>query len=131
MDVGNPSNFVRIMEMFLQDASKLKEMLSGYTISDEITRKTIARVYKDYGYILDPHGAVGFKALEAYLAQHPGQKGIFLETAHPVKFPEVVEEEIGTKLEIPDAVAPLFTKIKKSIPAEADYHWFKEWMLGR
>lgn len=131
MDVGNPSNFVRIMELFLQDASKLKEMLSGYTISDETTRQTIARVYKNYGYILDPHGAVGFKALEDYLLKHPGQKGIFLETAHPVKFPEVVEAEIDCKLEIPESVKPLFEKEKKSILLEAEYGVFKEWMMGR
>jgi threonine synthase len=131
MDVGNPSNFVRIMELFLQDASKLSTMLSGYTISDETTRHTIARVYKDYGYILDPHGAVGFKALEDYLQKHPGQKGIFLETAHPVKFPEVVEEEIGRKLEIPEGVRPLFHREKQSIILEADYEVFKGWMMGR
>lgn len=131
MDVGNPSNFVRIMELFLHDTQKLKNMLSGFTVSDETTRQTISRVYKDFNYILDPHGAVGFKALEAYLSKHPEQKGIFLETAHPVKFPEVVEDEIGRKLDVPDEVKPLFKKEKRSIEMKADYEIFKEWMLER
>lgn len=131
MDVGNPSNFVRIMEMFLQDASKLNEMLSGYTISDETTRQTIKQVWKNYKYILDPHGAVGFKALDAYLEKHPGQKGIFLETAHPVKFPEVVEQEIHSKLDIPEKIKPLLDKEKSSILLPADFEGFKRWMLSR
>jgi len=131
MDVGSPSNFVRIMELFLQNTNELKTMLSGDTVTDQTTKETIARVFTQYHYILDPHGAVGFKALEDYLANHPGQKGIFLETAHPVKFPDVVEESIGQKLPIPEEVKPLFEKEKKSILLEADYEVFKEWMMGR
>lgn len=131
MDVGSPSNFVRIMELFSQDSTPLMQMLSGATISDETTRATIARVYHDYNYITDPHGAVGFTALEDYLHAHPGQKGIFLETAHPVKFPDVVEEVIGQKLPIPEDVKPLFEKEKKSIEMEGDYERFKEWLLKK
>lgn len=131
MDVGSPSNFVRIMELFVQNTAKLKAMLSGQTITDPVTKETIARVFNQYHYILDPHGAVGFKALEDYLASHPGQKGIFLETAHPVKFPDVVEEAIGQKLPVPEEVRPLFEKEKKSIFLEADYEVFKGWMMGK
>ncbi len=131
MDVGSPSNFVRIMELFVQDTEALKNMLSGSTISDAVTKETIARVYKDYHYILDPHGAVGFKALEDYLAAHPGEKGIVLETAHPVKFPEVVEASIGQKLDLPESVKPLFEKTKKSIKMDGEYEELKEWLLGR
>jgi threonine synthase len=130
MDVGSPSNFVRIMELFVQNTDELKAILSGDTVTDQTTRETIARVFNQYRYILDPHGAVGFKALEDYLAAHPGQKGIFLETAHPVKFPDVVEEAIREKLEIPEEVKPLFEKEKKSILLDADYEVFKEWMMG-
>jgi threonine synthase len=129
MDVGSPSNFVRIMELFVQDASQLKNVLSGFTVSDVTTKATIKRVYQQTGYILDPHGAVGYTALEDYLQSHPGQKGIFLETAHPVKFPDVVEDAIGQKLPIPESVAPLFEKEKRSILLEADYEAFKGWML--
>ncbi len=131
MDVGSPSNFVRIMELFVQDSTQLKQILSGATVSDETTRATIARVYQDYNYITDPHGAVGFTALEDYLKFHPGQKGIFLETAHPVKFPDVVEDAIGQKLPIPEEVKPLFEKEKKSIEMEGDYEGFKEWLLKK
>lgn len=131
MDVGNPSNFVRIMELFLQDKRKLQTMLSGYTVTDATTRHTIARVYRAYGYMLDPHGAVGFSALESYLSLHPGQKGIFLETAHPVKFPEVVEEETGSSLAIPAALLPLYAKEKRYISLPAHYAAFKEWMMGK
>ncbi len=131
MDVGSPSNFVRIMELFAQDQTRLKEMLSGTTITDEVTKETIAYVFSTFGYTLDPHGAVGFKALEDHLAAHPGQKGIFLETAHPVKFPEVVEEAIGEKLPIPDEVKPLFEKEKKSVLLKAEYDRFKGWMMDR
>lgn len=131
MDVGNPSNFVRIMELFLEDQSQLRSMLSGYSINDETTLQTIEQVWKNYNYILDPHGAVGFKALDAYLEKHPGQKGIFLETAHPIKFPEVVEQEIHTKLDIPEKVKPLLVKEKSSILLHADFEGFKRWMLSR
>jgi len=131
MDVGSPSNFVRIMELFVQNTSALKTMLSGDTVTDQTTKETIARVFSQYHYILDPHGAVGFKALEDYQAANPGQKGIFLETAHPVKFPDVVEEAIGQKLPVPEEVKPLFEKEKKSRLMEAEYGVFKEWMMGR
>lgn len=131
MDVGSPSNFVRILELFVQNTDELKAMLSGDTITDQTTKETIARVFTQYHYILDPHGAVGFKALEDYLAAHPGQKGIFLETAHPVKFPDVVEEAIGQKLPVPEEVKPLFEKEKKSLLMEAEYEVFKGWMMGR
>ena len=106
-------------------------MLSGDTVTDPTTKETIARVFTQYHYILDPHGAVGYKALEDYLSTHPGQKGIFLETAHPVKFPDVVEEAIGQKLLVPEEVKPLFGKEKRSTMMEADYGVFKVWMMGR
>lgn len=104
MDVANPSNFVRIMEMFGEQVPELKEKLSAYSISDEETRATIKNVFEEYKYLLDPHGAVGFAALEKYLSNHPNQKGIVLETAHPVKFYDVVEPVINMEVAIPGAV---------------------------
>jgi len=128
MDVANPSNFVRIMEMYDQELKSLKQNLSGTSISDDVTRQTIREVFNTSGYILDPHGAVGYHALDDYLQSHGG-KGIFLETAHPVKFPDVVEEMIGHKLDIPESVAPLFSKQKRSIPIDAGFDHLKAWML--
>ncbi|MES2649799.1 MAG: threonine synthase [Bacteroidota bacterium] len=131
MDVANPSNFIRIMEMYDHKLSKLKTKLSSVSIDDDVTKETISQVYNQTGYILDPHGAVGYKALLEYLTANPQQKGIFLETAHPVKFPDVVEEMIEKKLDIPVSVAPLFTRQKQSIMMDATFDPFKEWLMNR
>ncbi|MEI9908462.1 MAG: threonine synthase [Bacteroidota bacterium] len=90
MDVGNPSNFIRILEIFHHQFPELKNKLSSYSITDEETIHTISEAYKQHSYTLDPHGAVGYLALKRYLEKHPDSKGIFLETAHPVKFPDAV-----------------------------------------
>ncbi|MBP6732875.1 MAG: threonine synthase, partial [Chitinophagales bacterium] len=90
MDVGNPSNLVRLQQLFENNFEKIKDFISSYSISDAETAATIARVYKDYNYTLDPHGAVAFSALEKYVTTNNTGTGLFLETAHPVKFNEVV-----------------------------------------
>lgn len=131
MDVANPSNFVRIMEMYDHQLSHLKTKLSSVSVDDATTKETIGEVFKQTGYTLDPHGAVGYKALLDYLVEHPAEKGFFLETAHPVKFPDVVEEMIGKTLDIPEAVMPLFTKEKKSILMDAGFDALKEWLMHR
>ena len=128
MDVGNPSNFVRIMEILENNFPALTNALSSYSIDDSNTKSTIARVYKTNNYTLDPHGAVAFAAAEIYLANHPQAKTIILETAHPVKFPEVVEEAIGEKIAIPASVEFLLDKEKISIPLAANFAAFKNWM---
>jgi threonine synthase len=129
MDVGSPSNFIRVMELFGSNYEHIKEKISGYTVSDEITKQTIADVYRQFGYILDPHGAVAYDALEQYLSHHPEQKGIFLETAHPVKFPDTVEAMIGKKIEIPESAKYLFEKEKHSVKMNASFVDLKEWLL--
>lgn len=129
MDVGSPSNFIRVMELFGSNYEQIKEKISGYTVSDEITKQTIADVYREFGYILDPHGAVAYDALEQYLSHHPEQKGIFLETAHPVKFPDTVEAMIGKKIEIPESAKYLFEKEKHSVKMNASFVDLKEWLL--
>jgi threonine synthase len=144
MDVGNPSNFVRILEIMQNNFDELKHALSSYSYDDITTQATITRVYNDYGYTLDPHGAVAFLAAEEFIHDHAHAithynhtveampvHAIILETAHPVKFPEVVEEAIGHKLDIPASVQYLLDKPKKSIPLSADYAAFKQWMLGK
>jgi threonine synthase len=128
MDVGNPSNFVRVLEIFQRDFLKLKDVLESKSVSDETTAATMQKVYQDFGYILDPHGAVGFRVLADYLGRHPADKGIFLETAHPVKF-DSVDEIIGKSIPPPAAVRELLTKKKLAIGMEADYDQLKEVLL--
>jgi threonine synthase len=120
MDVGNPSNFVRIMELFEQNLGSLKNVLSSYSISDSETRDTIAKVFKEKHYTLDPHGAVAFLALKQHLEKNPGQKGLFLETAHPSKFYDVIEPVIGQQVEIPNEIRVLMNKQKHTIKMKAN-----------
>ncbi|NNV55228.1 threonine synthase [Limnovirga soli] len=131
MDVGNPSNFVRIMELFKQQLPDLQKVLSSYSISDEITAQTIKKVFEEEHYMLDPHGAVAYYALEQYMKTHDGGKGIFLETAHPVKFPETVEEATNTKIPFPESVQHLIGKEKISVVMDASFNTFKSWLLSR
>ncbi|MES2882645.1 MAG: threonine synthase [Bacteroidota bacterium] len=130
MDVGNPSNFTRVLQLFQQNYGLLKNTLSSYSISDEETKQTIAEVYQNNNYLTDPHGAVGYAALKKYLQQHPNQQGIFLETAHPVKFCDVVEPVIGKKIELPASVALLALKEKRSIKIKSRYSELKEFLLS-
>ncbi|MFN5133736.1 MAG: threonine synthase, partial [Chitinophagaceae bacterium] len=102
MDVGNPSNFIRILELFHHQFPQLKENLTAYSITDDETKATMKKVYDEFGYVLDPHGAVGYLALERYLEQHPSSKGMILETAHPVKFYDVVEPVLNRTIEMPE-----------------------------
>jgi threonine synthase len=129
MDVGNPSNFVRILEIFHHHFPELKSKLSSYSITDAETIATIQEVYKKDNYVLDPHGAVGYLSLQRYLQNHSEQKGIVLETAHPVKFPDAVESCIGKPIEIPVAVQSIMDREKKSVLIKADYGQFKEYLL--
>jgi threonine synthase len=131
MDVGNPSNFIRIMEIMKYNFESLQKGLSSYSYDDAATASTIHRVYKTNDYILDPHGAVAFLAAEQFIKEQEGARAIILETAHPVKFPEVVEEAIGHTIEIPDSVKYLLDKEKVAIPIGASFAGFKEWMLSK
>ncbi|MGI8469911.1 MAG: threonine synthase [Pyrinomonadaceae bacterium] len=130
MDVANPSNFARILEMFDNDYLNLKEIMNATSVSDEATAATMLEVYQKYGYILDPHGAVGFYTLRKYLEKHPDKKGFFLETAHPIKF-DSVEKIIGTCGATPEAVKDLFSRPKHSTEIEANYEDLKEILLKK
>ena len=130
MDVGNPSNFVRILELFHNEFGSISSVLSGFSISDAETRETLGRVYRAYNYLLDTHGAVGYAALEKYLQQHADNKGIVLETAHPVKFYDVVEPVIGTEVPQPASILDLEGREKKSIRLDADYASLKAILLA-
>jgi threonine synthase len=126
MDVGNPSNFVRIMELFHQQIADLKKVISSVSITDAQTKETIKTVYETHHYLLDPHGAVGYHALEQYLEKHSDQKGFILETAHPVKFYDVVEPVIGEAIPIPPSIQAEMQKEKKSQKIKADGDILKE-----
>jgi threonine synthase len=129
MDVGDPSNFVRVLELFDKEFNSLKNVLSSYSISDDETKNIIKEVYQNENYLLDPHGAVGYLSLRKYLENHPNQNGIFLETAHPVKFYDVVEPVINEKISLPDSVKMLLDKEKKSIKMDVHYDTLKEYLL--
>jgi threonine synthase len=129
MDVGNPSNFVRILQIFHNQLGDLRKILSGYSINDNETRETIAAVYRQYGYLPDPHGAVGYLALERYLQQHAGAKGMFLETAHPVKFYDVVEPVINETVPVPEAIQSQLKLAKKSQLINPEYAELKQVLL--
>ena len=131
MDVGNPSNFIRILEIFNNEFHSLKKVISSVAVSDEETRKIIKEVYEQEDYLLDPHGAVGYLALEQYLQRHPYQKGIVLETAHPIKFYDVIEPIIQQKISIPERIKDIKIKTKNSIRVKADYQGLKDYLLSR
>jgi threonine synthase len=129
MDVSDPSNFVRIMELFNQGSNELKKILSSYTITDDQTRSTLSSVFQQYHYLLDPHGAVAYSALERYLREYSNEKGVILETAHPVKFYDVIESLIAQAIPVPDAVAVQLKKEKKSTKIGTDANELKEFLL--
>jgi len=130
MDVGAPSNWVRIAEMFDNDLDRLRSVLDAESIDDEITAATMREVHRSVGYTLDPHGAVAYHALENYLEAHPGEYGIFLETAHPVKF-DSVEQIIGTAVEAPGSIERLADLPKRSIEVENDYDSLRQVILTK
>jgi len=129
MDVGDPNNFIRILELFEEDTSELARILSAYSISDDETRQTIKRVYKEDKYLLDPHGAVGYLSLDRYLKDNPGVKGFFVETAHPVKFYDVVEPLIGEKIPLPKSVEQIMDKEGTATKMDLDYSFLKGFLL--
>lgn len=131
MDVGDPSNFTRILELFGQQFEQLRDMISGYSINDELTVQTIREVYEKYGYLLEPHSAVAFAALEQYLIEHPGKKGFILGTAHPVKFPDAVEKATHIKVAIPAGLKDLMEKEKKTVEIHADFEELKRFLLNK
>ncbi|HLF46002.1 MAG TPA: threonine synthase [Chitinophagaceae bacterium] len=129
MDVGDPSNFVRILEIFNHEFNDLKKGLSSFSITDVETVATIKEVFEQHNYILDPHGAVGYLALQKYLAEHNNTKGIFLETAHPVKFPAAVVSVTGKVIEVPESIAAIMDQETKSTMMQADFSFLKEYLL--
>lgn len=124
MDVGNPSNAIRIFELYHNSYSSLKKQISSYSISDETTKNTITKVHAQYNYILDPHTAVAYAALDQHLSINQDQKGIVLATADPFKFLETVENAIGSSIDLPIELQTLLNGEKKSILLSTDYECF-------
>ncbi len=128
MDVGNPSNFIRIQEIYKNNFEALKENLSSYSFSDEETKTAMQEIYSNYNYVADPHGAVGYLGAKAYLKENPETHCVFLETAHPTKFLDVVEGVIQQKQELPAQIKEVIDKEKVAITIST-YEELKDFLL--
>lgn len=126
MDVGDPSNFTRIKELFKGREAELKENISSFSISDALTRKTIRMAADELDYVMDPHTAVAYAALEEWKTKNGKKPGIILGTAHSVKFPEVVEEEIQKKITLPEALFSIMQKVKYAELISPDYQILRD-----
>ncbi len=140
MDVGNPSNFYRMVSLYMDTKApvslecspwnNMKKDISGYSFDDNITQKAMKRAYSQFDkYIFEPHGAVGLLAWEAYLNENSDAQGIILETAHPSKFLDVVEETLEIKVDIPERLANLANKKKEATLMAPDFNLFKEYLM--
>lgn len=127
MDVGDPSNFARILDLYGESHEEICKEISGKTYTDEQIRETVKCTYDETGYLLDPHGACGYRALVEELRDD--ETGIFLETAHPAKFLDTVERIIGDKVEIPAKLQEFMKGEKKSLPISKDFVSFKEYLM--
>lgn len=127
MDVGDPSNFARILDLYEGSHDAIASEISGETYTDDQIRETVQLTYDETGYLLDPHGACGYRALSENL--QPGEVGVFLETAHPAKFLHTVEDIIGTDINIPEKLKAFMNGTKQSVPMSQNFMTFKEWLL--
>jgi len=130
MDVGNPSNFIRIQEIYKNSFETLKNNLSSYSFSDAETKSALKEIYTKYNYVADPHGAVGYLGCKAYLKEHPNAHCVFLETAHPTKFLDVVEEVIKEKQPLPDQIQEVMGKEKMAVEIST-YEELKAFLLNK
>lgn len=127
MDVGDPSNFARIIDLYGGSHDAIAAEISGETYTDEQISETVQKVYEETGYLLDPHGACGYRALAEEL--QPGETGVFLETAHPAKFLQTVQNIIGTDVKIPEKLQEFMRGKKLSVPMSKDFASFKEYLM--
>ena len=130
MDVGNPSNFARMMDLFDSDLNGVSQMITGFSFADASTKAGMKELHQEYGYIMDPHGSVGFLALKEHLLRYPDDVGILLATAHSSKFVDIVEDTLELSVEIPERLARL-----KDLPKEAEllpreYGALREYLMG-
>ncbi len=130
MDVGNPSNFARMLDMYCSTWNIIKEDISGYGFNDEDTKKAMKEVDVKYNYTIEPHGAVGYLALKEWQKSNPNTQGIILETAHPSKFIDDVESVLGKSIEVPERLAILSERKKESLLMNTDFDSFKKFLLN-
>jgi threonine synthase len=128
MDVGDPSNFARIYDLYGKSHERISSLISGATYTDDEIRQTMKQCYEETKYILDPHGACGYQALADGL--NPGEIGVFCETAHPAKFKEKVDDILGIDVAIPDRLAAFMKGEKQSVPMTKDFADFKKYLLS-
>ena len=128
MDVGDPSNFARVLDLYGGSHAAISAEISGAAYTDEQIAETVKNVWTDEHYLLDPHGACGFRALQEGL--QPGETGVFLETAHPAKFKDTVENIIGEAVQIPEKLQAFMRGEKKSLPMSKDFADFKRYLMN-
>lgn len=132
MDVGNPSNYARMRELFEADHQQFCASVSGYTFTDDQTRSAIQEVHRQQQYLLDPHGAIAYLGLKHYMAERKSDAiGIFLETAHPAKFREVMESTLGHTIEIPPQLQVFLNKPEQFLPIKNDFDQLKILLKSR
>ncbi len=127
MDVGDPSNFARIYDLYGKSHERIASLISGATYTDDQIHETMRQCYAETGYVLDPHGACGYQALVDGLQE--GEVGVFCETAHPAKFKEKVDDILGIDVEIPERLAAFMRGEKQSVPMTKEFSDFKQYLL--
>ena len=131
MDVGNPSNFVRMIDLYGSTWNKMKQFIKGFYYTDLETEVAIREVYKKYGYVIDPHGAVGYLALKEYQNTSKDTCGIILETAHPSKFKEDLDRILDHKIKVPKRLSELAEKKKTAFQMPNSFSSFKDWLINK
>lgn len=132
MDVGNPSNLARIVDLYSSSIDEIRNDIYSATFNDDQTRIAINNIFDECNYVIDPHGAVGYLALKKFLLENSTKKysSVVLETAHPAKFKDAVEDELNISLEIPERLAVSLSKEKKAIELNSDYDSLKDYLLS-
>jgi threonine synthase len=130
MDVGNPSNWARIADLFKEDAEALNQLVESHSYTDEQTHQAIKDVYSSYNYVVCPHTAIAWRALTDWQQSNPSITGVFLSTAHPCKFPDVFSEPMASSVEVPEQVRTLASREKQAVALGRDFASFKNYLLG-
>ena len=128
MDVGNPSNFARMLDLYDSVWKDMQKNIHGFAFNDTETRQAVLEIKEKYNYVMDPHGAVGYLALKAYQKKYSNTQGVILETAHPAKFKPDMEAIFGHEIDVPERLAILVDKEKVSVEMGIDYEGFKEYL---
>ena len=132
MDVGNPSNFARMLDLYENDPEKMRADISAYSFDDDQTRSAMMEVFQEYKYVMDPHGAVGYLGWNSFVQDKKSNaNGIILETAHPSKFKDVVEETLKIQVALPEQLSSIADKSKNSIVLKAEYPIFHQYLMER